>query len=205
MSYTLCYLVNVPQFYSAILIAQSIEWNEASNGLKLSCRSMLISNSLILHINKIQITFTWKDQGWGYRKGRVIIKVLKNSEELFIIEDWSNPAPHFKSTVKKTYDVNHKYVKDLIEGCHFELWYVVGGGGGHSLEITDFSLIFFTDDNRDDVLSFVRAVRDGNETEISKYNDFVDFQDIQVQKMYVNFTLHLYLFDTKLYIPLTCL
>jgi len=162
---------------------------------------MLISNSLILHINKIQITFTWKDQGWGYRKGRVIIKVLKNSEELFVIEDWSNPAPHFKSTVKKTYDVNHKYVKDLIEGCHFELWYVVGGGGGHSLEITDFSLIFFTDDNRDDVLSFVRAVRDGNETEISKYNDFVDFQDIQVQKMYISLPfIYIYLIRNYIYL-----
>ena len=45
-------------------------------------------------------------------------------------------------------------MKNLVAGCRFELWYVVGGGGGHSLEVEDFSVdILSAEGNKFDQIS----------------------------------------------------
>jgi hypothetical protein len=62
---------------------------------------------------------------------------MNGTDEVFHIEDWS-VAPHIEETVSVVYDEDHYFVKNLVAGCRLELWYVVGGGGGHSLEVEDF-------------------------------------------------------------------
>ena len=87
----------------------------------------------------LHVSFKWKDQGWGNHKGRVAVKVMNGTDEVFQIDDWS-VAPHEKQTVSVMYAEDHYFVNNLVAGCRFELWYIVGGGGLHSLEVEDFSV-----------------------------------------------------------------
>jgi hypothetical protein len=87
----------------------------------------------------LHVSFNWKDQGWGCQKGRVKINVMNGTDTVFNIEDW-DLSPHIKETVSVVYDEDHYFVKNLVAGCRFELWYVVGGGGGHRLEVENFSV-----------------------------------------------------------------
>ena len=88
----------------------------------------------------LHISFKWMDQGSDdHLKCRVAVKVMNGTDEVFQIEDW-NVAPHIKETVNVMYDEDHYFVKNLVAGCRLELWYVVGGGGGHSLRVDDFSV-----------------------------------------------------------------
>jgi len=84
----------------------------------------------------LRISFRWK----GGRDSRIVIKVVKESEVLFEIEDWTHPSSYDNkwSKINRCYNCCHNYVKNLEEGCHFELHYAVGGRGG--LEIKDFEL-----------------------------------------------------------------
>ena len=101
----------------------------------------------------LRVSFKWKDQGWGNQKSRVAVKVMNGSDEVFRIEDW-NKAPHIKETVNVMYDKDHYFVKNLVAGCRLELWYVVGGGGGHRLEVEDFSVdILSVEGNKFDDIS----------------------------------------------------
>jgi hypothetical protein len=86
-----------------------------------------------------------------------VIKVVKESEVLFEIEDWIyHPTPSSFSDhhheeeedlymhVDRCYDCNHDNIKDLKEGCHFELHYAVvgdiNGDDRYEIEILDFNL-----------------------------------------------------------------
>ena len=96
----------------------------------------------------LHVSFKWKDQGWGGQKSRVAVKVVNGIDKVLLIEDW-RVAPHKKETVSVMYDEDHYFVKNLVAGCRFELWYIVGGGGGHSLEVEDFSVdILSTEGNK---------------------------------------------------------
>ena len=83
----------------------------------------------------LRISSRWK----GDKESRIVIKVVKESEVLFEIEDWTyNP---FHTCLERYYNSSHDYIKNLEEGCHFELHYAVGGGGAYGgLEIEDFEL-----------------------------------------------------------------
>ena len=102
----------------------------------------------------LRVSFKWKDQGSDdHLKCRVAVKVMNGTDEVFLIEDWS-VAPHIKETVSVMYDKDHYFVKNLVAGCRFELWYVVGGGGGHSLRVEDFSVdILSVEGNKFDDIS----------------------------------------------------
>jgi len=136
-----------------------------SEGLVLLTRSSS-SSTIPATMNKLnsvlRISFRWR----GYRDSRIVIKVVKESEVLFEIEDWIyHPNPSFSSDhhhhhhhhhhheeeedlymhVDRCYDCNHDYIKDLKEGCHFELHYAVvvgdiNGDDRYEIEILDFNL-----------------------------------------------------------------
>jgi len=80
------------------------------------------------------------DRGRFTYKGQVMLKVMHGFNEIFRIQDWSKVAPHEMEEVSEMYDEDHYFVKNLVEGCHFEFWYVVGAGGGHILIVQDFSV-----------------------------------------------------------------
>jgi hypothetical protein len=82
----------------------------------------------------LRISFRW----YGHEDSRIVIKVVKESEVLFEIEDWTHPPSYNGSKIDRWYNCSHDYVKNLEEGCHFELHYAVDGNG--RLEIEDFKL-----------------------------------------------------------------
>ena len=70
-----------------------------------------------------------------------MIKVVKESEVLFEIEDWSGPSLYDEwSMIDRYYNCNHDYIKNLEAGCHFELHYAVGDSDSRPdyLRILDF-------------------------------------------------------------------
>ena len=87
----------------------------------------------------LRISFRWK----GGKDSRIVIKVVKKSEVLFEIEDWTHPSSCIKWSHKidRCYNCSHDYIKNLEEGCHLELHYAVGGNYIYdSLKIEDFEL-----------------------------------------------------------------
>ena len=111
-----------------------------SASLQLHSRS---SSTILVTMNKqdsmLRISFRWQ----GHKEdSRIVIKVVKESEVLFEIEDWTHPSSCIKlSKIDRCYNCSHDYVKNLEEGCHFELHYAVGGNYIYdSLQIEDFEL-----------------------------------------------------------------
>ena len=113
--------------------------SEGSNSWFLYSKSKDLVQTDIHRMKGLHVSFNWKDQGWGNQKSRVAVKVMNRTDEVFRIEDW-NKAPHIKETVSVMYDEDHYFVKNLVAGYRLELWYVVGGGGGHRLEVENFSV-----------------------------------------------------------------
>ena len=96
------------------------------------------SNSLMLwesvggitgSIDSFDLTLTWKDQGWGNLKGRLYYEIDSLGPVYIDI------ASH--SWVTETLSVDNIMAPN---GSDFSLYYVVGGGGGHSLHIQNASL-----------------------------------------------------------------
>jgi hypothetical protein len=80
-------------------------------------------------IDSFDLTLTWKDQGWGYLKGKIFYEI-DNLGAVFLdiaTHDW----------VTETLSVDN-LMSPL--NSDFTLYYIVGGGGGHELFIKDASL-----------------------------------------------------------------
>lgn len=75
----------------------------------------------------VKISFTWNDQGWGNRKGHVYARAPGGA--------WcrvtSAPAPHARTTCSFMIPAR------ALIGSSVQLGYVVGGGGGHQLYISN--------------------------------------------------------------------
>jgi hypothetical protein len=128
------------------LFIQSQSWKDRTEGLQLHTRS---SSTIPATINKknsvLRISFRWRGEDFrdnsGHEDSRIVIKVVKESKVLFEIEDWTHPSSHYEfQMIDRWYNSSHDNIKNLEEGCHFELHYAVGGDGNRRLEIEDFEL-----------------------------------------------------------------
>jgi hypothetical protein len=75
------------------------------------------------------LILTWKDQGWGFHKGHLFYQV--------------NDAAHvYMKTASHSWITETLSVRDLIApaGSNLKLFYTVGGGGGHRLQISNATL-----------------------------------------------------------------
>jgi hypothetical protein len=122
-----------------LFTVENIVFSEESDSWSFHSKSKELALADIGRMKGLHVSFKWKDQGWGNEKGRVAVKVMNGTDEVFQIDDWS-VAPHVKETVSVMYDEDHHFVKNLVAGFRFELWYRVGGGWGHSLRVEDFSV-----------------------------------------------------------------
>ena len=73
---------------------------------------------------------SWKDQGWGGRKGKVALVEDVGEEGLICHFETAETAPHEQSDYRTSYTLT----KDV---SNLEFRFRVGGGGGHRLFITD--------------------------------------------------------------------
>jgi len=99
------------------------------------------------------------DQGWGNIKGQVDFKLCRGYPDMMCtnVNEW-NPngsglgshvvyrevianADHVRRTVNSTLDSNSKFVSMFQPGDYYELYYKVGGGGGHQLFIDNASIV----------------------------------------------------------------
>ena len=99
----------------------------------------------------LRISFKWK----CHDGSRIVIKVVKGSEALFEIEDWTRPSLYDEwLKIDRYYNCSHDYIKNLKEGCHFELHYA---NFNRQIEIKDFNLIMhgkLTDNVTIDAMSY---------------------------------------------------
>jgi len=122
-----------------LISIQSQRLIDGSECLQFHSRS---SSTIPVTMNKknsvLRISFSWI----GHEDSRIVIKVIKESEVLFEIEDWTHPSSCIKlSKIDRYYNCSHDNIKKLEEGCHFELHYAVGGNNIYdSLQIEDFEL-----------------------------------------------------------------
>ncbi len=85
------------------------------------------------------VTFRWRDQGWGHHKGQIFIvgrsrQVPPDPSRPFHggrVVCTSSLAPHQEETCKLTFSTCS------MEGETYQMWYKVGGGGGHQLLLSD--------------------------------------------------------------------
>ena len=89
-------------------------------------------------VHTVGITLFWRDQGWGNRKGKVW--VLRERDRApndhgissADVRNRKGPAPH---------TVAHESMEFRPRaGEEYEIWYSVGGGGGHRLYIHNLGL-----------------------------------------------------------------
>ena len=90
-------------------------------------------------VHSISITCRWRDQGWGNRKGKLWVIGRHRSAPVddtlpfrggrVVCE--SLAAPHTTEQQKLS------FLASPMEGEVYQLWYRVGGGGGHQLHMFD--------------------------------------------------------------------
>jgi hypothetical protein len=54
---------------------------------------------------------------------------------------WLHPLPHEWTEVEAVFDGQNDIVRLSVPGCRYEVWYKVGGGGGHELHVDHFNLV----------------------------------------------------------------
>lgn len=101
-------------------------------------------------VHSITVTFRWRDQGWGNRKGQVFIvgspRLAQPDPSLPFhggrVVCASPQAPHQEEECKLT------FLTSSMEGETYQMWYRVGGGGGHQLQLMDGKLhtVIFDDE-----------------------------------------------------------
>ena len=85
------------------------------------------------------MSFRWKDQGYGNRKGMLWIELLRESEIIASSYDVSSLAPHEEET-REMVIKDHPVVDKIRKGDVLQFMRNVGGGGGHSLTVEDFKV-----------------------------------------------------------------
>jgi len=90
---------------------------------------------------RIVIDYAWKDQGWGNRKGRMQLSVVDGLLESRIGADMFGIAEHAMTQGQLVLDESNasQFLAHCNEGTMLELQRSVGGGGGHRLEIGNFT------------------------------------------------------------------
>lgn len=102
------------------------------------------------------VTFWWKDQGWGNRKGALFLRLVPSSpiEVISPEGDFSQEQEDGHRQLMPD-NAEHEWIRVMLRvypedplrrlarpGDRYCLSYVVGGGGGHVLQATGFTLAF---------------------------------------------------------------
>ncbi|XP_028408790.1 uncharacterized protein LOC114531355 [Dendronephthya gigantea] len=95
-------------------------------------------------VKGMRASVQWKDQGWGNRKGRLMVKLMRrDSGQNKVIAENNNMfgiAEHkMKSDTCKI--VDHPVIKLSEPGDFYSFERNAGGGGGHTLTVKEFSVL----------------------------------------------------------------
>lgn len=108
--------------------------------------------------SRMLVKWRWKDQGWGNRKGRLGMSILRvrgssasnsnvvdnNDEEVIIHHSFTPkeyPSPHDWE------DVTYEVPADIMQFCGrhdvIQIWRFAGGGHGHVLKVMNFNVWYW--------------------------------------------------------------
>jgi hypothetical protein len=91
---------------------------------------------------KLKVIFQAKDNGWGDTKGGLEVRLVNAQNEVLAIgRKWPETFPHNFEGFEGSFDETDPIVSLSGPKCRYEVWYKVGGGGGHALYIENFFLI----------------------------------------------------------------
>jgi len=88
--------------------------------------------------HSVLLSLVWRDQGWGNRKGRIVIEAEEKSHvprtsgrrcDNGRVVHTSGTAPHSAKRLGITFQPK--------ESETYHLWYAVGGGGGHNVHLSN--------------------------------------------------------------------
>ena len=91
-------------------------------------------------VKEIKMSLTWKDQGWGNRKGEVWVQLMRGDDIVAECRDTFGIAKH-KEEFARAHISNHQIVQMAQPGDFFRFMRNVGGGGGHQLVVKDFEVV----------------------------------------------------------------
>mmetsp|Transcript_10201 Transcript_10201/g.32731 ORF Transcript_10201/g.32731 Transcript_10201/m.32731 type:complete len:191 (+) Transcript_10201:61-633(+) len=92
----------------------------------------------------LKMSLAWKDQGWGNRKGTIVVRLMRrpprDEVEAVVAEDTSlfGVAPHAWEDGLVELDAAHPIVSQAEAGDTLSFLRNAGGGGGHSLSVKSF-------------------------------------------------------------------
>ncbi|CAJ1955559.1 unnamed protein product [Cylindrotheca closterium] len=127
-----------PCFFGRGTLSSSISndrWNEG-------CRSSALEGK-VSHV--VVAANNFRDQGWGNRKGVLALGLYSPNDELIVrcnlfgtyrTEAYSSKFP--RSVAYRLLESDQEVVSKCTPGCYYKLEFIVGGGGGHSLELDSF-------------------------------------------------------------------
>lgn len=92
---------------------------------------------------KLEASIVWNDQGWGNRKGELIVRLMRpncTGEPFQIAELWGlfDTAPHREMAANKEVDKDHPVIAKSKKGDFYRFMRRIGGGGGHTLKVKNF-------------------------------------------------------------------
>lgn len=92
-------------------------------------------------VKRLTTSVVWKDQGWGNRKGEIIIYLMRGSPAKTIAEkSLFGIAPHEQETAKAELR-DHPVVTEAQLGDYYHFKRLPGQGGGHQLSVKNFKVI----------------------------------------------------------------
>mmetsp|Transcript_20130 Transcript_20130/g.25499 ORF Transcript_20130/g.25499 Transcript_20130/m.25499 type:complete len:134 (-) Transcript_20130:110-511(-) len=97
---------------------------------------------IIAPIAKLRAKWTWKDQGWGNKKGSIRVLLIRDGEVL-ATQAIGGIAGHEDSKHSDTFRKGH-LIDNSACGDTLKFQYLIGGGGGHSLHIKNFKLSVYS-------------------------------------------------------------
>ena len=103
------------------------------------------------YIRDIRISFIWKDQGFGNRKGQIWLKLVRNGSMVKETKPTlCGVADHFWDDVDIHVTSKNPVVKEFKPGDRYCFMRNVGGGGGHELHVRNFKAVVRLEDLRED-------------------------------------------------------
>ena len=94
------------------------------------------------YIKSIDISFEWRDQGYGYRKGYIWLKIIRAGETVFESSNYLlGTAPHSWMQVHTQLTGHYDIVRRFKPGDRYQFMRNIGGGGGHSLHVKNFKVL----------------------------------------------------------------